>query len=304
MPASTSGMQCSATDRYKTRSRTLCAPSGRAVLSASIVRRCIGAHRQFNFAGGDLEFRDLAAWIERSVGQTVGAPCTRPVVRNENGVGADCLHHQRTKREIVAARGHCYPIVVFDPALLGQPRMQFSPRLWILVDERSDAPRLCARQILAHYSARSQIQRILVIDRIATRPPLRSGEVRLAVVRVELLVREKDWRARMVETGTGPKYPFLPIDALISDAIVIGHSAARGDAQLFQNIGRILKRKILTPPQTMRDVNNDVRIAARLTRWIDALLPVDDAAFGAASKPVFLFMQTPGENYVRMMRRL
>src|SRR5215469_8567143 len=133
MPASTSGMQCSATDQYKTRSRTLCSPSGRAVLSASVVWKCIGAHRPFNFAGGDLEFRDLAARIERSVGQTVGAPCTRPVIRNEDGVGADRLHHQGTNREIVAARGHCYPIAVFDPALFGQPRMHFSPRLWILV---------------------------------------------------------------------------------------------------------------------------------------------------------------------------
>src|SRR5690348_3613873 len=108
----------------------------------------------------------------------------------------------------------------------------------------------------------------------------------------------------MVQIRTRPKDALLLVDALVRDAVVIGESATRGDAKLFQNVGRILKRKILTTPQTMCDVNNDVGITTRLTWRINAFLPVDDASLGAASKPVFLFVQTSSQHDVRMMRRL
>src|SRR5262249_21763251 len=145
-------------------------------------------------ASGDFEFRNLAARVKSPVGETIGAPRTRPVIRNEDGIRADRLDDQSTNGEIVAARSHRYPISVFDPTFFSEPRMQFRAWLWILVNQRSDAPRLRARQILAHHSTRCQVERVLLVDRITTRPPFRLVEVCLAVVRVELLVREKKRR--------------------------------------------------------------------------------------------------------------
>ena len=67
----------------------------------------------------------------------------------------------------------------------------------------------------------------------------------LSVVGVELLVDEKHWCTGMVEIGAGPKNAFLFVDSFISDAVIIGDSAAGGDAKLLKNVGWILERKIL-----------------------------------------------------------
>ena len=96
----------------------------------------------------------------------------------------------------------------------------------------------------------------------------------------------------MVEIGAGPKNAFLFVDSFVSDAVIIGDSAAGGDAKLLKNVGWILKRKILASTQPMCDINNNVRISTRLTRRVDALLPVDDASLGAASQAILFFMQT------------
>src|SRR5262252_3282209 len=119
-----------------------------------------------------------------------------------------------------------------------------------------------------------------------------------AVVRVELLVGEENRRAWMVEVRTGPKDPFLCVDSFVSDAVVISDPAARGNAKLFKNIGRILKLKILTSTQPMRDINNDVGIATRLTGRVNAFLPVNDAALDTASEAIFFFMQAAGKDHV------
>src|SRR5262245_22075622 len=123
--------------------------------------------------------------------------------------------------------------------------MQFCEWLWILIDQRSNPARLRAGQILTHHSPSGQIQRIVAIDGITAWPPLCFVEVGLAIVRVELFIGEQHWRTRMVEIRTEPKDAFLFVDPFISDAVVVRDSAPGGDAKLFQNVGRVLERKIL-----------------------------------------------------------
>ncbi len=43
---------------------------------------------------------------------------------------------------------------VCDAVLLRQPRMELQPRLGVLIDQRADAPRLRAGEVLADHAAR------------------------------------------------------------------------------------------------------------------------------------------------------
>jgi len=65
-----------------------------------------------------------------------------PVIRNENGVRADGLHHHNANREIVTPGCHRDPVAVFDLMLFGLSRMNLRPRFRILVHKRADTPGL------------------------------------------------------------------------------------------------------------------------------------------------------------------
>src|SRR5579864_9515613 len=126
-------------------------------MSGSIVWGGIRACGPLDSAGRDFKLSILAARIESSVSQTICAARAGPVVRDENGVGANRFDHHCADCKIVTAGGHCDPIAIFDPVLFGKARMKFCTRLWILIDECSDAPRLRAGQILANHSSSGQI---------------------------------------------------------------------------------------------------------------------------------------------------
>src|SRR5215469_12332088 len=103
-------------------------------MGGAIVCRSVWVRRAFDSAGGDLEFGDLAAWIESSVSQTICAARSSPVIRNEDGIGSNSLDYHRADCDIVAARSYGDPIAVFDAVLFGEARVKFCARLWILVD--------------------------------------------------------------------------------------------------------------------------------------------------------------------------
>ena len=128
--------------------------------------------------------------------------------------------------------------------------------------------------------------------------------MRFAVMGIKLLVDEETRRSGMVERRAGPKNTHLPIHSFVGDAIVVGYTTSRSDAQLFQNVGRVLEWKVLAAAQPVRQLDDDVGVASRIARRIDALLPVNDAPFGIASEPVFFLLQAAGQNDVRMMRGL
>ena len=90
------------------------------------------------------------------MGEPVGAASAGPVIRNEDSIGTNGLHDHGANGQIVAASGDRDPVAVLDSMLLGQPRMNFSPRLRILVHQCADAAGLGARKILADHAARGQ----------------------------------------------------------------------------------------------------------------------------------------------------
>src|ERR1017187_10191001 len=105
----------------------------------------------------------------------------------------------------------------------------------------------------------------------------------------------------MVERRAGPKNTHLGVHSLVSDAIVVGYTAPRGDPQLFENVGGILEWKVLAAPQSVCQINDDVGIASRIAGRINAPLPVNYAASGAATKPILFLMETAGHTHVGMM---
>src|SRR5215470_17685921 len=110
----------------------------------AIVCRSVWVRRAFDSAGGDLEFGDLAAWIESSVSQTICAARSSPVIRNEDGIGTNSLDNHGADRDIVAARGYGNPIAVMDAVFFSEARVKFRARLRVLVDQGSNPPRLRA----------------------------------------------------------------------------------------------------------------------------------------------------------------
>src|SRR5437667_6315640 len=106
----------------------------------------------------------------------------------------------------------------------------------------------------------------------------------------------------MIERGARPKDAHLFVHPLASDAKVISYSTLRSNPQLLENIGRVLEGKELAAAQPVGQINNDVGIAPGLTRWIDAVAPVNHPAFGAATHPVFFLMQAACQDHIRMMR--
>src|ERR1700690_2779799 len=105
----------------------------------------------------------------------------------------------------------------------------------------------------------------------------------------------------MVERRAGPKNTHLLVHSLVGDAVVVGYTAPRGHPQLFENIRGILEWKVLAAPQPVCQINDDVGIASRIAGRINAPLPVNYGALGAATDSFFFFMKTARKNDVGMM---
>ncbi len=56
-----------------------------------------------------------------------------PVIRDEDGVGANGLHYHDANRQIVTPCCHRDPVSVFDLILFGQSWMNLRPRFRVLV---------------------------------------------------------------------------------------------------------------------------------------------------------------------------
>ena len=188
------------------------------------------------------------------------------------------------------------------PILFRQSRMNFCPRFGIW---STSAPirRVCVPD--KYWLTTRPVVRnrgIFFIDRIAAWTPFRNVEVRFAIMGIKLLVDEESRRAGVIERGAGPKNAHLLIHSLVGDAVVVGYTAPRSDSQFFENVGGILEWEVLPAAQPVRQLDDDVGVASRVARRVDALLPVNDAPFGTATEPVFFLMQAAGHNDIGVMR--
>src|SRR5258708_23300235 len=103
------------------------------------------------------------------------------MVRNEHRVRTDRLHHHGLQDELGSTRRYIHPISVLYFASLSEPRMDFQPWIWILLEETADAARLCAGEILTHHPPSRQVDRKLRRNRISTLAPLGNDEVVFAI---------------------------------------------------------------------------------------------------------------------------
>src|SRR5690606_33248588 len=114
-------------------------------------------------------------------------------------------------------------------------------------------PRLRAGQVLRDHAARCEDDRVLLIHllggrrvaghvepRLAIREEERAGALRYGVPRARL---EQARRAGVVLVVARPEDAELPLDLLVGDAPVVDHAAARGSAQLVEDLARAAERE-------------------------------------------------------------
>src|SRR5215472_11934604 len=230
--------------------------------------------------------------------QAVGTASARPVVGNENGVGSNCLHHHCLECDLAAARSGGYPIAVLDSILPGETRVNFDSGIRILIEETADTPRLRAGKILADDAAGREINRKLRRHRIATLMPFGNDKAMFAIRMKRAAVLEEAGSSRMVERRARPKHPHVFVDLLVSDAIVVGMSAARRFPQLVVNLARRAVWKELFLAETLGDFAVDPTVASGVSGRIDGFPDVNDTAFGRTADSFLFFLETAGQHDV------
>ena len=149
-------------------------------------------------ACGYLVFRNFAAWIYGSVCQAVRALRPSPVIRNKNRVGPDRAYNHGAQCHVASPGCDGDPVLVFDSVFFRQSRMDFDSRFGILIHQRADPPRLCAREVLADDASGRQVNGILVIHRIARLSIFRHLKPCLAVGMEETVAFEQPRSSRMI----------------------------------------------------------------------------------------------------------
>src|SRR6266567_8193083 len=141
--------------------------------------------------------------------------------------------------------------------MIGKTRMDLETRLGVHVDQAADAARLRAGEILADDAADGEVDREFSVDRVAALAPVRHIEAAFAVGEEGDTVFDEHRSTGMFRAGTRPEHTHLPVDFFVGDAVVIGHAAARGFAQLIENVaGRGVWEK-LAFAETAREVADD-----------------------------------------------
>src|SRR5215831_20113565 len=102
----------------------------------------------FDARRASLELRNPGGGIECRIRQLIHRQLLPPMVWNKDGVGTNCTDHQNRKNSVSAARDYPYSFAIADIEPRSRFRMDFHVRLRTLFDEKADAPRLIARQVL------------------------------------------------------------------------------------------------------------------------------------------------------------
>src|SRR5262245_13432984 len=273
-------------------------------------------------AAADLVLRNLADRILRGDGQSVRALVARPVVRDEDGVRPDRCHDHGPQRDSTSACFGDGPLSVLNSQLGRETGMHLDAWLGILIDERTDASRLCSRQKLAHHTPSRQKQRVLlarIVDRrtvftdVEPRPAVREIKRSLALGnRVIASALEQPRRPTMIDwlTGlrilavAGPEDAHLSLDLFVRNARVVRDASFAGDPQFVEDLARAAEGEAARPAQRTRQILDDAPVLPCLARALHGLVDLDHAAFDLRDGPFVLFMQAPGQHDVRVTGRV
>ena len=113
--------------------------------------------------------------------------------------------------------------------------MHLDTRLRALIHERADAPCLRAGEVLADDAPRGEIDRKLLVYRIAALAIRGHEKSRLPVRVKKPSALEQPGRARVFESRARPEHAHLPVDSLVGNAVVIGNPSAGRFPQLVEN---------------------------------------------------------------------
>src|SRR5215510_12926336 len=142
--------------------------------------------------------------------------------------------------------------------------MNFAEWLWILINQRADAPCLRAGQVLRNHAASRQDDGIFGVWLFRCGPPFHSLHVRLAVRMRKLATLIESWCARMIERWTGPEDSLFAVDSFPGDSVVIVRTAFRRDAQFFEHVGWRLVGELVADAEASSQIANDLPINSRI----------------------------------------
>src|SRR5262245_35230340 len=105
----------------------------------------------------------------------------------------------------------------------------------------------------------------------------------------------------MFKRGAGPEYTHLAVDLFVSDAVVIGMTAARGFPQFVEDLPRGLVVEEFSFAQAASKVAINLPINASVPWRVHRLLNVQDAAFDIGDDAFVLLLQAASQDHVGMM---
>src|SRR4029450_206770 len=113
------------------------------------------------------------------------------MVRNEDRSRPNSLNNLGRHSNFAAPRSHANELAVGNAQLCREQRMHLTQRLRILVDQRSDTPRLVTTPILRHNSACREEEWIVLVDVFGRRPVFKTQEASFLVRMMKFATFEK-----------------------------------------------------------------------------------------------------------------
>src|SRR6266566_9681860 len=141
------------------------------------------------------------------------------MIRNEDRVLADRLNYQRWKHPIATPRNDAHALAVVHLELHRCLWMDLDVWFGTLLNEKADAPRLIAGQVLIDDASACQNQRKLFIGCFLWRLVLNGVKLRFAIGMIEAFF-EQARRAWMIQRRTRPKDTVLLFNLFPRDAVV------------------------------------------------------------------------------------
>src|SRR6185437_12855877 len=128
-------------------------------------------------------------------------------------------------------------------------------------------------------------------------------ELRPAIGEAKALLVEPG-RAGAVLGRARPEDAVLLLDLLVADTVVVGLAPSGGDAQFVEDLAGRLIGEELPSAQALRQVADDLPIAARAVRRLNRLVVLDDAPLQVGRRALLLGPDVARQHHVRQLSRL
>src|SRR5581483_12442464 len=102
----------------------------------------------------------------------------------------------------------------------------------------------------------------------------------------------------------GPEDAALSVDLLPGDAVVVGHAALRGDAQLLPDVAARAVREELATAEAPGQLDDDVDVPTCLAGRVGRPVDLDHPPFEVRGRPLILAPDRAGQHDVGQFRRL